>query len=53
MKSGERGTRYRGDSIYMNQRWREHEHLRIVTPLVLAGVFLLGVATPAWAWNEE
>ena len=27
--------------------------LRIAAPLVLASVFLLGVATPAWAWNEE
>ena len=27
--------------------------LRITAPLVLAGVILLGVAAPAWAWNEE
>lgn len=27
--------------------------LRILTPLILAGGFLLGLATPAWAWNEE
>lgn len=27
--------------------------LRILTPLVLAGGFFLGLAAPAWAWSDE